>query len=176
MHTSTAQTTISVARLTTPLGDMHIFGTPQGLLAIMLPGQPRTDGEALVRRWLGPVTFSEQTDVLTTALTRYPNTLPASAASSTSHSTCAAPPSSGASGRRSWPCRMARPAPTARSRWRSASRRRLARLARPTAPTLSHPSSPATASSAPAAPFAAMAAALRPKPACSRSNAARRTG
>jgi methylated-DNA-[protein]-cysteine S-methyltransferase len=70
MNTNTAQTTISVARLTTPLGDMHLFGASQGLLTITLPGQPRAAGEALVRRWLEPVTFSEQPAALAGALTQ----------------------------------------------------------------------------------------------------------
>ena len=70
MNTNTAQTTISVARLTTPLGDMHLFGASPGLLTITLPGQPRAAGEALVRRWLGPVTFSEQPAALAGALTQ----------------------------------------------------------------------------------------------------------
>ncbi|MGN6361413.1 MAG: methylated-DNA--[protein]-cysteine S-methyltransferase [Thermomicrobiales bacterium] len=70
MTITTGETTVAVARLATPLGDMHLFGTSNGLLAITLPGQPREDGEALVRRWLGPVTFSEQPGALAGALTQ----------------------------------------------------------------------------------------------------------
>jgi methylated-DNA-[protein]-cysteine S-methyltransferase len=68
MTTTTGETTVSVARLATPLGDLHLFGTPRGLLTITLPGQPRADGEALAHRWLGPVTFSEQLGALADAL------------------------------------------------------------------------------------------------------------
>jgi methylated-DNA-[protein]-cysteine S-methyltransferase len=53
-------TTIYHARLQTPFGRLHLFGSARGLLRVALPNEPRHAAEASIERALGRVDWREE--------------------------------------------------------------------------------------------------------------------
>lgn len=59
---------VATATLATAFGDLRLYGTARGLLAIALPGEDRAALERRLRRALGPVAFVEDAAPLRPAL------------------------------------------------------------------------------------------------------------
>jgi O-6-methylguanine DNA methyltransferase len=60
--------TVATATLPTAFGNLRLYGTPRGLLAVALPGEDRAALERRLGRALGPVAFVEDAAALGPAL------------------------------------------------------------------------------------------------------------
>jgi methylated-DNA-[protein]-cysteine S-methyltransferase len=52
-------TVLSHAMLATPVGTLHLYGTADGLMTVLLPGESREAAERRLRRLLGPLAVNE---------------------------------------------------------------------------------------------------------------------